>query len=156
MEKSAKFSDSRKYRYTLQRTWNKKLGYIMFIGLNPSTADEKLDDPTVRRCLGFTKAWGYGGLIMMNLFAFRATNPADMEKETSPIGPKNDYFLRIMAGYASIKIAAWGTRGGFLQRDKEVVRLISDLRVLRLTKNGYPAHPLYLPKNLKPIYWKSE
>ncbi len=126
----------------------------MFIGLNPSTADERLDDPTIRRCLGFTKAWGYGGLIMTNLFAYRATNPIDMQIEPDPIGLKNDYFLRISAGYASIIIAAWGTSGGFLQRDKTVIKLIPNLCILRLTKNGFPSHPLYLPKNLKPIKWK--
>lgn len=125
----------------------------MFVGLNPSTADERLDDPTVRRCIGFAKSWGYGGVIMTNLFAFRATIPEDMKKAKDPIGPENDYFLRVCAGYASITVAAWGTSGGFLRRDREVIRLIPNLHYLRLTKKGFPAHPLYLPKDLEPVKW---
>ena len=154
MEKSAMFSDNRKYRYTLWRTWDSKLGYAMFIGLNPSTADETEDDPTVRRCIGFAKLWGYGVLCMTNLFAYRATNPNDMQKADYPIGSKNDYFLKRMASSANIVIAAWGTKGNYLQRDKAVISLIPNKHILRLTKNGYPAHPLYLPKDIKPIKWE--
>lgn len=153
IEKSAMFSEHRHHRYTLWRTWDKSAGYIMFIGLNPSVADERLDDPTIRRCMGYSKDWGYGGLIMTNLFAFRATNPQYMRSAKDPIGSQNDYFLRVCAGYASINIAAWGTNGTFLQRDKEVIKLIPNLHYLKLTKQGFPAHPLYLPKDLKPIKW---
>jgi len=153
MDKSAIFSDNRKYRYTLWRIWDLKSGYVMFIGLNPSTADENIDDPTVRRCIGFAKAWGYGALCMMNLFAYRATNPKDMIKSNNPVGSENDRFLTNMAVSANIVIAAWGTKGTFLQRDKAVISLITNKHVLRFTKDGYPAHPLYLPKDLKPIKW---
>ena len=156
MDKSALFSDNRKYRYILWRTWDSKVGYAMFIGLNPSTADENIDDPTVLRCMGFAKAWGYGSLCMTNLFAYRATNPKDMRKTDYPIGSENDHFLKSMATSASIVIAAWGINGSFLQRDKEVANLIPHLHILRLTKDKSPAHPLYLPKNLQPIDMQQE
>ena len=154
MEKSAVFSDNREYRYTLWRTWNSKVGYAMFICLNPSTADEIEDDPTVRRCIGFAEMWGYGALCMTNLFAYRATNPKDMQETKYPIGSENDHFLKSIAASANIVIAAWGSKGNFLQRDKTVISLIPNKHVLRLTKDGYPMHPLYLPKNLKPIKWE--
>lgn len=154
MDRSALFSDNRKYRYTLWRTWDLKAGYAMFICLNPSTANETEDDPTVRRCIGFAKTWGYGGLIMTNLFAFRATDPIDMQNEKDPVGPKNDYFLRVCSGYASMIVVAWGFKGSFLQRDKAVLALIPNKHVLRLTKGGHPSHPLYLPKTLTPIKWE--
>ena len=154
MDRSAIFSDNRKYRYTLWRTWDTKLGYAMFIGLNPSTADETEDDPTIRRCIGFAKAWGYGALCMTNLFAYRATKPKDMQIADSPIGSENDHFLKSVATLASIVIAAWGINGSFLQRDQEVISLVPNKHVLRITKKGHPAHPLYLPKNITPVKWE--
>jgi hypothetical protein len=153
MEKSATLSNDRKYRYTLWRSWEYEKGYIIFIGLNPSTADETEDDPTIRRCIGFTKAWGYGSLCMINLFAFRATNPVDMLTESDPVGPENDTYLFDVCKQSRLIIAAWGTNGGYLRRDKEVIQLIPNLYYLRLTKQGFPSHPLYLPKDLKPIKW---
>lgn len=156
MIKSAKFSDNRKFRYTLWRIWNPMYGYVMFIGLNPSTADETEDDPTIRRCIEFAKSWGYGGLCMTNLFAYRATNPIEIEIATYPIGSENDFFIKSMAASASIVIAAWGTKGNYLGRDKEVLPLIPNRHILRLTKYGFPAHPLYLPKHLQPIKWNEK
>ena len=154
MKKSASFSPNRMYRYTLLRSWNPELGCVMFVGLNPSTADETIDDPTVRRCMGFVKSWGYGTLFMANLFAYRTTDPKDLYKiKVRPVGVRTDYFLLKMAKAARIVVAAWGTNGTFLRRDEEVVALIPDLYVLRLTKDGYPSHPLYLPRTLKPVKW---
>ena len=125
----------------------------MFIGLNPSTADETNDDPTVRRCIRYAKYWGYSGLCMTNLFAFRATNPEDMKAAEDPIGPENNQTLIDKAKNAEIIIAAWGIHGKYISRDKEVLGIIPQLYYLRLTKKGYPGHPLYLPKNLKPTLW---
>jgi len=125
----------------------------MFIGLNPSTADETTDDPTIRRCVGFARAWGYDALCMVNLFAYRATNPADMEKDVEPIGTYNDYTLKKLASGAGIVIAAWGAHGTHLGRDAQVRALLPTLHYLRLTKDGHPGHPLYLPSNLRPIPW---
>ena len=130
--------------------------FVQFIGLNPSTADEYSSDPTVRRCKQFAKDWGYSGLCMTNLFAFRATDPSVMKAVCEPIGPDNNDRLRGIASVAGIVIGAWGTHGGHLGRDREVVRLLSDvckLHYLRKTKDGFPGHPLYLPKTLKPVEW---
>ncbi len=95
--KATVFSSNRVYRYVLWREWNQLLSapfrYAMFIGLNPSTADETKNDPTVRKCIGFAKRWGYDGLCMTNLFAFRATDPGAMLKDLAPIGPDNDDWL---------------------------------------------------------------
>jgi hypothetical protein len=125
----------------------------MFIGLNPSTADETVDDPTIRRCVAFAKAWGYGALCMANLFAFRATEPTDMKKAADPVGWENDAYLRRLAGEAGVVVAAWGTHGTYKGRDQSVRLLVPGLHYLRLTINGHPGHPLYLPASLRPQPW---
>jgi hypothetical protein len=125
----------------------------MFIGLNPSTADETKDDPTIRRCVAFAKAWGYGGLFMTNLFAFRATDPADMKRAADPYGWDNDHTLTSLARRAGIVVAAWGAHGAYQGRDRSVRLLVPNLHYLRLTKAGHPGHPLYLPANLTPTPW---
>ena len=152
MEKDADFSPCRKYRYALWRIWGRITGYAMFIGLNPSTADETDDDPTIKRCIAYAKDWGYSGLCMTNLFAYRATKPKDMKAAADPIGPDNDQWLRDAGSQASIIIAAWGCDGSYLDRDKAVREMFPTLHYLRLT-NKQPWHPLYLPKDLKPTLW---
>lgn len=148
----AKFSEDRVYRYQLWRVWDDKKPYLNVIGLNPSTADERKDDPTIRRCISFAKAWGFGGLYMTNLFAYRATKPADMKKYPEPIGQENDRYLRETAINSGLCVAAWGANGGHQGRDAQVEALIPNLYVFRLTeKSGVPEHPLYLPKDLMPI-----
>lgn len=126
----------------------------MIIGLNPSTADETSDDPTVRRCIAFARAWGFDALCMTNLFAYRATDPHDMKQATEPIGEENDATLRTMARRAGVVVAAWGTHGTHLGRDRAVRAALSSLHCLRLTKHGSPAHPLYLPASLRPQRWR--
>jgi hypothetical protein len=154
IEKSADFSPDRIYRYALWRVWAAAKGFPMFIGLNPSTADETQDDPTVRRCIAYAKDWGYSGLCMTNIFAFRATDPKEMLAAKDPVGPDNDQWLTKLANQAAIKIAAWGTKGSHNKRDKIIRELIPDLNYLKLTKDGSPSHPLYLSKDLVPIPWK--
>lgn len=150
---SAVFSPCRKYRYILWRRWGADWdkNYAMFIGLNPSTADETLDDPTIRRCVGYAKAWGYSGLCMANLFAYRATDPKDMLGVASPVGEENDAHLLKHSEAAGIVIAAWGNHGTHGARHLQVKRMISNLHCLKITKTGMPGHPLYLSKELKPI-----
>jgi len=145
------FSPCRVYRYTLWREWIAGNGYAMFIGLNPSTADETKDDPTIRRCIASAKVWGYAGLCMTNLFAYRATKPADMRTAQEPIGPENDSYLLSVAKSAGVIVAAWGTNGTYQKRDQVVKSMLPELRCLRLTKAGHPEHPLYLPNGLTPI-----
>jgi len=153
--KSAEFSDCRRYRYSLRRTWG--VGpHAMVIGLNPSTADETTDDPTIRRCIRFAKDWGFDGLIVANLFAFRATDPAEMKRVAEPVGADNDRTLKELAAIAGIVVAAWGTHGTHRGRDAEVRSMLSDLHYLRLTKAGIPSHPLYLPASCRPVRWQPE
>lgn len=153
--KGATFSPCRLYRYSLHRQWYNGKPYCCFICLNPSTADENHDDPTVRRCINYTKIWGYGGIIMLNLFAFRATDPKEMKAQEDPIGPDNDRNIRNFCRQAGLIVAAWGNDGVYKNRGKQVIKLLKNdkLCYLRLTNSGEPAHPLYLPKNLEPIPW---
>ena len=150
MKLSAELSACRTYRYSLWRTWDGSLPYALFIGLNPSTADETTDDNTSRRCIRFASDWGYGGLCMANLFAFRATKPKDMKAAADPIGPENDRWLKQLAGNAGIVIAAWGNSGAFLGRSLVVRQTIPNLHCLALNKSGEPVHPLYQPVTAKP------
>lgn len=151
---TATFSKCRKYRFALERIWDTSKGYVMFIGLNPSTANETENDPTIIRCINFAKSWGYGGVCMTNLFAYCATQPDDMKAQNSPIGADNDMWLSKIAKDASVVVAAWGNDGAYLGRSKEVKNIIFDLHCLQLNQTGEPAHPLYLNAKLipKPIY----
>jgi hypothetical protein len=153
MKRGAEFSPCRRYRYALMRMWNPGTGCAMFVGLNPSTADENVDDPTIRRCIAFSKAWGFGGLLMTNLFAYRATQPADMLAQDDPVGPDNDASLRRLAAKAGVVVAAWGTHGTHGGRHRAVRDMLPGLHYLRLTKDGHPGHPLYLPASLRPVAW---
>lgn len=147
------FSPCRTYRYTLWREFDVPVndGYVMFIGLNPSTADEVNDDPTIRRCIEFAKSWGYSALCMTNLFAFRATKPVEMIAAADPVGPDNDTYLIDLARNAGVVVAAWGTHGTHLGRDVTVRTLVPNLHCLKKTINGHPGHPLYLRADLVPV-----
>lgn len=146
------FSACEKYRYTLWRIWDDlrfkaepSRSYLMVIGLNPSTADDTQDDPTIRRCIDFGKRWGFAALLMTNLFAFRATDPADMKKEQHPVGFENDVWLQRGAEHAGLILAAWGVHGKHMDRAKHVVSTLRDLRCLgRTSAGGMPRHPLYV------------
>lgn len=152
---SAEFSPDRIYRYVLYRIWSRDKPKVMFIGLNPSTADESIDDPTIRRCRNYAFDWGYGGLIMANLFALRATKPKIMKSHIAPIGPENNNWLESLARDAEVIIAAWGVNGSHLGRDKAVLGFMPQMRHLGLTKKGFPRHPLYLKADTKPQIWRS-
>ena len=143
------------YRYRLDRKWSIDPG-CMFIMLNPSTADETKDDPTIRRCVSFAKTWGYGSLRVGNLFAIRCTDPKDIEGFMDPEGPSNDSYLLEMAEESDLVVAAWGARGGYLGRDTQVMELIGHVRplhVLGFTKQGHPRHPLYMRADCIPERW---
>jgi len=147
------FSPDRIHRYTLWRSWDGGAGFVQFIGLNPSTADEVQDDPTVRRCIGYAKAWGYAGLCMTNAFAFRSTDPTGLRTAADPIGPENDRRLVEVSRFAGKVVAAWGVHATFMGREAAVRKLIPNLFVLKLTKDGHPGHPLYLKQDLWPFLW---
>ena len=156
MKTGAEFSDCKKYRYALWRHWDWQ-GHdncVMFIGLNPSTADETEDDPTIRRCIRFAKDWGYGGLMMMNMFAFRATDPKKMKVARDPVGPGNDEAFGYRRTHAGLIVAAWGQHGSPARGEKICQLLASPIYCLGRTKNGSPKHPLYLAADSKrELFW---
>jgi len=146
---NAIFSECRTYRYALWRWWDKSKASALFIGLNPSTADETKDDPTIRRCIRFAKDWGYGGLCMANLFAFRATSPKDMKACKHPVGQDNDKWLKRLSKQSGVVVYAWGTHGEHLYRGTIVSLTIKGGMCLGKTKNGHPRHPLYVRADTK-------
>lgn len=152
MKRSAEFSRCRQYRYSLTRFWNESLPILPIIGLNPSTADEITDDPTIRRCIGFARSWGYGCIVMLNLFALRATDPKVMKAHPAPIGDANDDHLMIWTRGRRV-LCAWGANGSFMNRDRAVLDLLADrdLVCLGTTKAGHPKHPLYIRGDTQPV-----
>lgn len=152
----ALFSEDMVYRYMLEinfdlRRLSRLDTAILFIGLNPSTADEMVDDPTIRRELGFAKDLGFSTLVKANLFAYRATDPKDMKNAEDPIGPENGVeFLAELSKLAKMTIAAWGRDGRFRGRDCEVMSAIPGMYCLGTNDDGTPCHPLYLPRETEP------
>lgn len=148
MKRGATLSEDRIYRYSLWRIWDESKSPVVFIGLNPSTADETVDDPTIRRCINFAKSWGHGGIYMLNLFALRATNPKELYTHAAPIGPHSDSELKKRP--TLLTIACWGVNGVFRKRDWHVTEMLRsngvELMCLGKTKDGHPRHPLYLRK----------
>lgn len=154
--RGAMFSPCRTWRYSVWREWLGGEGYVLSIGLNPSTADERVDDATLRRDIGFAKAWGCAGLCKVNLFAFCARDPSLMKQAPDPVGPDNDAALRELAAGARIRVAVWGNHGAFRGRSAAVRASIPGLSYLRRTRAGEPAHSLYLPADLAPIPWNED
>lgn len=157
---SAWLSGCQRYRYSLGRKWVD--GWpppVTFVMLNPSTADHQLDDPTIRRCVGFAKAWGYGRLKVVNLYAWRATQPRDLWRADDPVGPQNDEHLA-EAAYIAYEhdaplVAAWGANAK-PDRVAQVLALphLDRLTALGVTKSGAPRHPLYLRADTVPTPWE--
>ena len=159
MKRNTVLSSCKKYRYQLWREWGvdktASSSYVVFVGLNPSTADESTDDPTLRRCIGFSQDWGYESLCMVNLFAYRTTNPKNLRTAKSPVGKRTNRFLLDAIDNADIVVAAWGNNGMFLDRDKEVMKMITrKTYCLGLTKYNQPKHPLYIQKKQSLIEFK--
>lgn len=171
----ADISPCGRYRYLLEREWRgthdpahwkwfgakdgagRELGEplsVMFVMLNPSTADGTTDDPTIRRCVGFAKAWNYEAISVVNLFAYRATKPKDLFAAGHEAhGPRNQKVIECATARAGIIIAAWGVHGDYGEQDDTVRGWLDDrpIYALGLTKDGQPRHPLYLPASAKPI-----
>lgn len=145
-EMGAQFSDCDAYRYLLWRVWEVSLPSVLFIGLNPSTADHQKNDPTMRRCIAFAKSWGYGSMYVANLFGYRTKSPELMKKAKAPIGADNDAFVLEAHANCDRTVLMWGNHGTHLNRDQEMLdKLEGPLYCFKLTKSGQPAHPLYLP-----------
>jgi hypothetical protein len=168
MKRSAYISLDGLYRYTLARSWVGEglpgnSGFVTFILLNPSTADGQVDDPTVRRCINFAKRWRMDGLLMVNLFGLRASNPRALLTVKDPIGPDNDTKVLDACHNSKWIIAGWGTQEGDLGRlvEKRAVeirlRLVCgghrNLYALGVTRSGAPRHPLYVAAHAEPSAW---
>lgn len=125
--------------------------FLMVIGLNPSTADETQDDPTIRRCINFAKAWGFGALCMTNIFAWRDTDPEKMKSTAEPIGAENDRHLIECASGAGMILAAWGKHGSHLARASYVLQILPPVHALAINKDGSPKHPLYVRADAEPV-----
>lgn len=152
------FSEDRKYRYTLRREINALgEGTCGFVMLNPSTADETKDDPTIRRCISFARSWGYAALEILNIFALRSTDPSVLKDSDDPIGILNDYYIALTVDKCDRVVLAWGAHGYLHGRGPQVAHLISENKQTYylhcshspngLTKGGQPMHPLYLAKD---------
>jgi hypothetical protein len=137
------------YRYTLTRVWDPALPMITFVLLNPSTADAVQLDPTLRRCVGFAKREGCGGMVILNLYAFRTKDPKVMMAATDPVGPNND---RVLAHVTGTVVAGWGTNAD-PDRVARVRALLPRLHALGVTKDGHPRHPLYVRTDAPLIEW---
>lgn len=162
--RDAAISPDGRYRYALERRWQHQLdprhvpgaspleAVCLFVMLNPSTADHRLDDPTVRRCVGYARSWGYTALAVCNLFALRTSDPAELYRAPDPVGPDNDDWIRLYASRDPLIVCAWGTHGDYRERAGEVLDVLDgkSLFCLGTTRSGQPAHPLYLSAGLVP------
>src|SRR5690349_2388113 len=154
-ETGAVFSRCRRWRYLLWRRWDAAAPTANFLMLNPSTADEFKLDPSCTRARLYAERWGYGALIVTNLFGWRATDPDEMKAAREPVGRGNDRAIVAAAREAAIVVCAWGNHGAHLGRSSSVKTMLAKAgirtHVLRMNSCGEPAHPLYLPGGLKPI-----
>lgn len=143
--RSASFSRCGLYRYSLTRRWETGVGRCVFVGLNPSTANASLDDPTIRRCMGFTQAWGFNELVMVNLFAYKTPHPALLKKANDPEGPNNRRAVQRTCRSAQCIVAAWGVHGTFMNQAERFSTIFSNqlIHCFGITKTGQPLHPLY-------------
>jgi hypothetical protein len=158
MNTGAIFSPCRQYRYSLFRRWSDPGVPAVFIMLNPSTADEVNNDPTVERCERRAKAMGFGALRVCNLFALRSTDPQALYTHADPIGPRNDEVILELVEGAGIVICAWGKHGNLAGRGRAVHAMLLEHGVqphyLKLNQDGSPAHPLYIGYDVHPKLWE--
>ena len=154
----ATFSACRRWRYLLWRRWDAAKPAANFLMLNPSTADELRLDPSCSRARDYAERWGYGALIVTNLFAWRATDPRLMQLAPEPVGRGNDQAILRAAREARLVVCAWGNHGAHRERAAAVLARLRGAQVplhaLRVTARGEPAHPLYLPARLRAARWR--
>lgn len=154
---TAVYSDCERYRYSLTRVWDPAGSKALFVMLNPSTATEVQNDPTVERCERRARTLGFGAFRVTNIFAWRDTDPRKMRAAQDPVGPENDRAILEGADWADQIVAAWGTHGAHLDRGPNVERLLRETGLplfhLGLTKDGHPKHPLYIGYSQQPAPW---
>ena len=151
MQQSAIISECGNYRYELKRIWDDSKPWVLFVCLNPSTADHEKEDNTSRVCINYAKRWGYGGLVIANLFAYRSTDKSVLYQVADPVGPENDQHLQGLSKEAVETVCAWTDDGAFMERDLAVLPLLKSPKCLTILKSGRPGHPLYKSKDLKPM-----
>ena len=163
----ARFSKCGTWRYWLMREWepDNYKGKVIFIMCNPSTADHRVNDPTVAKCVRYAKDWGFGGLFVLNIFALKSTDPKLLYTHENPVGDENDEHIRETIELNALRdlpgslrvICAWGTHGALKNRGKQVKNMLDEMGIrahaLKLTKDGHPQHPLYIPKDQQPFWW---
>ena len=158
IKSEAVYSKCENYRYTLTRVWDENKKKVLFIMLNPSTADETKNDPTVERCERRAKKLNFGSFRICNIFAWRETSPLQLMKTDEPVGKDNDFHISKSVLWSDVIICAWGTHGTYFNREAEVKNLLSNngakLYHLGLTKNGHPKHPLYITYTQNIVAWK--
>jgi len=149
------FDPSRRYRYVLWRRWGSRTSRVLFVMLKPSTADEHVLDPTVRKCVKWAQRWGFGALDVSNIFAWRSTDPKALYKLEDPIGPENDRWIAETAALVAMTVVAWGKHGALKSRGEAVARMLERHRPYCLDVNGdgSPEHPLYIAAATKPKLW---
>lgn len=156
LRSEALYSRCGTWRYRLTRRWGTGR-LVTFILLNPSTATERADDPTLARCVTRAQALGGGGVCVVNLFALRATDPRELRIHPDPVGPRTDNVLLRAARQAGMLICGWGNHGALLGRDAQVLSMLQSTGVplfhLGLTGSGQPRHPLYVRLDTAPIRW---
>ncbi|MBW4469489.1 MAG: DUF1643 domain-containing protein [Stenomitos rutilans HA7619-LM2] len=156
MQTGAEFDATGHYRYLLWRSWNEQAARVGFVMLNPSRADAVVNDPTIRRCLGFARSWGFGALDVVNLFAYCTAQPKELRQVADPVGHENDRYLAQLAQRVDRIVLAWGNDGCLQSRDRAVMALWSDrtpVYCLGITKRGQPQHPLYLRRDIQLMPW---
>jgi hypothetical protein len=155
----AVYSDCERYRYALTRVWDGAAPRLLFIMLNPSKATERANDPTVERCERRARVLGYGAMRVMNIFAWRETDPKKLRQAADPVGADNDSLLLAALIWADCVIAGWGVHGEHLGRGPQVEALLrgagADLACLGLSKAGHPRHPLYIAYAKPPVPWRA-
>ena len=159
-ERRAEFSPCRRYRYWLEIVWDRKRPVLVVCMLNPSTADEFANDPTVERCVRRAKSVEFGGLVVVNAFAWRSTDPNELYKVSDPAGPENDGFIATAAKVAGLMLCGWGTHVERVLpgRTAAVLRIISDAggtpHALKINADGSPQHPLYVGYDVQPVPYR--
>jgi hypothetical protein len=156
-KREAVFSPCRTWRYRLAQIWDEDTAPLYWLMLNPSTADEQKNDPTVERCERRARMWGYGGSVVYNIFAYRATDPKDMRKFRDPVGPDNDDWIRKLARKSQDidVVAGWGEHGAHLGRGAQILDIFKAengrISALKINASGHPAHPLYIAYDKTPF-----
>ncbi|MEM0980415.1 MAG: DUF1643 domain-containing protein [Cyanobacteria bacterium P01_H01_bin.58] len=157
VQRCAQFDDTGWYRYRLTRRWDDTQPELAFVMLNPSYANHREDDPTLRRCIRLAQQWQYGSLVVVNLFAYCTAYPAVLKTVDEPVGKENDRFILQACQTAKHILLAWGNGGSLHNRDHDVLQLLAPyrdrLRCLAVNRTGQPRHPLYVPRDTQLCSW---